>query len=253
MFYYLDGTVAEILPYLAVIDCGGVGYACKTTNTTLAQLKKGQRGKLYTYLDVGENAFGLYGFATANELNSFKLLIGVSGVGPKAALAILSAATPESLAMAIVTGDEKSLTAAPGVGKKIAQRIILELKDKMARESGPSPGGVGLHQRRGGPGAEGRGRGNSVSGGDHPPVPEKDGEVSMKILSVILLLAALAMAFLAMIFGTRFAALLNKGQQRHGLPEKERRQRNRSGAVFALCLCAVFGLAWLAVPLFQAG
>lgn len=135
MFYYLDGTVAEILPYLAVIDCGGVGYACKTTNTTLAQLKKGQRGKLYTYLDVGENAFGLYGFATANELNSFKLLIGVSGVGPKAALAILSAATPESLAMAIVTGDEKSLTAAPGVGKKIAQRIILELKDKMARES----------------------------------------------------------------------------------------------------------------------
>ena len=135
MFFYLDGTVAEILPYLAVIDCGGVGYACKTTNTTLAQLKKGQRGKLYTYLDVGENAFGLYGFATANELNSFKLLIGVSGVGPKAALAILSAATPESLAMAIVTGDEKSLTAAPGVGKKIAQRIILELKDKMARES----------------------------------------------------------------------------------------------------------------------
>ena len=98
MFYYLDGTVAEILPYLAVIDCGGVGYACKTTNTTLAQLKKGQRGKLYTYLDVGGNAFGLYGFATANELNSFKLLIGVSGVGPKAALAILSAATPESLA-----------------------------------------------------------------------------------------------------------------------------------------------------------
>ena len=122
-------------PEDSVIDCGGVGYACKTTNTTLAQLKKGQRGKLYTYLDVGENAFGLYGFATANELNSFKLLIGVSGVGPKAALAILSAATPESLAMAIVTGDEKSLTAAPGVGKKIAQRIILELKDKMARES----------------------------------------------------------------------------------------------------------------------
>ena len=145
MFYYLDGTVAEILPYLAVIDCGGVGYACKTTNTTLAQLKKGQRGKLYTYLDVGENAFGLYGFATANELNSFKLLIGVSGVGPKAALAILSAATPESLAMAIVTGDEKSLTAAPGVGKKIAQRVILELKDKLAKEQSsftvPSGGG----------------------------------------------------------------------------------------------------------------
>ena len=135
MFYYLDGTVAEILPYLAVIDCGGVGYACKTTNYTLSRLKKGQRGKLYTYLNVGEDVFDLYGFATQNELNSFKLLIGVSGVGPKAALAILSTSTPESLAMAIVTGDEKSLTAAPGIGKKIAQRIILELKDKMAKES----------------------------------------------------------------------------------------------------------------------
>ena len=135
MFYYLDGTVAEILPGLAVIDCGGVGYACMTTNNTLAALKKGQKGKLYTFLNVAENAFGLYGFATQNELNSFRLLISVSGVGPKAALAILSACTPETLAMAIVTGDEKSLTAAPGIGKKIAQRIILELKDKMARET----------------------------------------------------------------------------------------------------------------------
>ena len=138
MFYYLDGTIAEVLPYLAVIDCGGVGYACKTTNTTLARLKKGQRGRLYTYLNVGEGVFELYGFATQNELNSFKLLIGVSGVGPKAGLAILSSTTPESLAMAIVTGDEKTLTAAPGIGKKIAQRIILELKDKMARETGGS-------------------------------------------------------------------------------------------------------------------
>ena len=135
MFYYLDGTVAEIAPYLAVIDCGGVGYACKTTNYTLSRLKKGQRGKLYTYLNVGDGIFELYGFATQNELSSFKLLIGVSGVGPKAALAILSTGSPEALAMAIVTGDEKALTAAPGIGKKIAQRIILELKDKMARES----------------------------------------------------------------------------------------------------------------------
>ena len=135
MFYYLDGTVAEILPYLAVIDCGGVGYACKTTNNTLSALKKGQKGRLYTHLNVGEGIFELYGFATQNELNSFKLLISVSGVGPKAALAILSSTTPESLAMAIVTEDAKTLTAAPGIGKKIAQRIILELKDKMARES----------------------------------------------------------------------------------------------------------------------
>lgn len=135
MFYYLDGTVAELLPYLAVVDCGGVGYACSTTNNTLSHLKKGEKGRLYTYLHVAENAFGLYGFATQSELNSFKLLIGVSGVGPKAALAILSVSTPETLAMAIVTGDEKSLTVAPGIGKKIAQRIILELKDKMAKES----------------------------------------------------------------------------------------------------------------------
>ena len=136
MFYYLDGTVAEILPHLAVIDCGGVGYACKTTDNTLAALKKGAQKKLYTFLHVAENLFELYGFATQRELRSFRLLLGVSGVGPKAALAILSSGTPESLAMAIVTGDEKSLTAAPGVGKKIAQRIILELKDKMAKETG---------------------------------------------------------------------------------------------------------------------
>ena len=135
MFYYLDGTVAEILPGLAVIDCGGVGYACKTTNNTLAALKKGQRGKLYTHLNVGEGIFELYGFAAQNELNSFRMLIGVSGVGPKAALAILSSATPEALAMAVVTEDAKALMAAPGIGKKIAQRIILELKDKMARET----------------------------------------------------------------------------------------------------------------------
>ena len=134
MFYYLDGTVAHIEPYLAVIDCGGVGYACKTTNTTLGALQKGQRGRLYTYLNVGEDVFDLYGFATQGELGSFKQLIGVSGVGPKAALAILSSTTPEGLAMAVITGDEKTLTMAPGVGKKIAQRIILELKDKIAKE-----------------------------------------------------------------------------------------------------------------------
>ena len=149
MFYYLDGTVAELLPYLAVIDCGGVGYACKTTNNTLAHLKKGQRGTLYTYLNVGEDVFDLYGFATQSELNTFKLLIGVSGVGPKAALAILSTGTPDALAMAIITGDEKTLTAAPGIGKKIAQRVILELKDKLAKGqtingAGETYGGTGV-------------------------------------------------------------------------------------------------------------
>ena len=147
MFYYLNGTVAEIAAGLAVIDCGGVGYACATTNYTLSQLKKGERARLYTYLHVREDIFELYGFASQQELNSFKMLIGVSGVGPKAALAILSATTPQNLALSIVTEDEKALTAAQGIGKKIAQRIILELKDKLAKEQSsftvPSGGGSG--------------------------------------------------------------------------------------------------------------
>lgn len=134
MFYYVSGTVAEIGPNLAVIDCGGVGYACATTNYTISQLKKGERAKLFTYLHVREEIFELYGFSSQQELSSFKMLIGVSGVGPKAALAILSSTTPNNLALSIVTGDEKALTAAPGIGKKIAQRIILELKDKLAKE-----------------------------------------------------------------------------------------------------------------------
>lgn len=147
MFYYLNGTVAEIAAGLAVIDCGGVGYACATTNYTLSQLKKGEKARLYTYLHVREDIFELYGFASQQELNSFKMLIGVSGVGPKAALAILSATTPQNLALSIVTEDEKALTAAQGIGKKIAQRIILELKDKLAKEQSsftvPSGGGSG--------------------------------------------------------------------------------------------------------------
>ena len=144
MFYYLSGVVAEMEANLAVIDCGGVGYACATTNYTLSQLKKGEKAKLYTYMNVREDAVDLFGFSSQSELHSFKLLLGVSGVGPKAALSILSANTPANLAMAVVMGDEKALTAAPGIGKKIAQRIILELKDKLAKEQssfGPDNGG----------------------------------------------------------------------------------------------------------------
>ena len=143
MFYYLNGVVAEMEVNLAVIDCGGVGYACATTNYTLSQLKKGERAKLYTYMNVREDAVELFGFASQSELHSFKLLLGVSGVGPKAALSILSANTPANLAMAVVMGDEKALTAAPGIGKKIAQRIILELKDKLAKEQSSFSGDTG--------------------------------------------------------------------------------------------------------------
>lgn len=141
MFYYVKGPVAHVAPYLAVIDCGGVGYACHTTNTTLSYLKKGETAKLYTYLHVREDIFDLYGFFTEEERNCFELLIGVSGVGPKAALSILSATSPENLAMSIITGDEKALTVAQGIGKKIAQRIILELKDKLAKGQLTTPGG----------------------------------------------------------------------------------------------------------------
>lgn len=133
MFYYVQGTVTHLAPNLAVIDCGGVGYACRTTTNTLSTLIRGKVHKLYTFLYVKEDIFELYGFATEGELNSFQMLLGVSGVGPKAALAILSYNSPEGLAMAIVSGNEKALTSAPGIGKKIAQRIILELKDKMAK------------------------------------------------------------------------------------------------------------------------
>ena len=143
MFYYVNGTVAEIEAGLAVIDCSGVGYACATTNYTLSQLKKGERAKLYTYLNVREDAMEMFGFASQSELRSFKMLIGVSGVGPKAALSILSSTTPQQLSMAVVMGDEKALTAAPGIGKKIAQRIVLELKDKLIKEQGGFEAGSG--------------------------------------------------------------------------------------------------------------
>ena len=141
MFYYVSGTVAHVEPYLAVIDCGGVGYACRTTSYTISQIKKGDKAKLFTYLNVREDAMELYGFASNEELKLFQQLISVSGVGPKAALAILSTRSPADLALAIITGDEKALTAAAGVGKKIAQRVILELKDKLAKGQTISAGG----------------------------------------------------------------------------------------------------------------
>ena len=149
MFYYVSGTVAHIEPYLAVIDCGGVGYACKTTSYTLSALKKGEKAKLFTYLNVREDAMELFGFASQEELNLFQQLISVYGVGPKAALSILSSNSPANLALSIITGDEKALTCAQGIGKKIAQRVILELKDKLAKGQtfgggGESYGGTGV-------------------------------------------------------------------------------------------------------------
>ena len=148
MFYYVNGTVAHTEPHVAVIDCGGVGYMCHTPTYTLASLKKGEKAKLFTVLNVREDAMELYGFATQEELNLFKLLTSVSGVGPKAALSILSSNTPTNLAMSIITEDDKALTKAQGIGKRIAQRIILELKDKLSRGQvmsvGETYGGTGV-------------------------------------------------------------------------------------------------------------
>ena len=131
MFYYLNGEIALLDEGLAVVDCGGVGYACHTTAYTMSKLRVGQRAKLYTYCYIREDAFDIFGFFSREELRCFELLIGVTGVGAKAAVAILSTASPERFTLAVMTQDEKALTAAPGVGKKLAQRIILELKDKL--------------------------------------------------------------------------------------------------------------------------
>ena len=131
MFYYLNGEITLMEGNLAVVDCGGAGYACPTTAYTLSKLRVGQTAKLFTYCNIREDAFDIYGFSTREELRCFELLLSVTGVGPKAALAILSSTSPERFTLAIMTQDEKTLTAAQGVGKKLAQRIILELKDKL--------------------------------------------------------------------------------------------------------------------------
>lgn len=133
MFDYLRGPVGRLAPGLAVIECAGVGYACRTTSHTVSALRPGEEAKLYTHLNVREDAMELYGFVSEQERSCFQLLLSVSGVGPKAALSILSATGPEGLAAAILTGNEKALTVANGIGKKIAQRILLELKDKLAK------------------------------------------------------------------------------------------------------------------------
>lgn len=134
MIYSVNGTVEVIEPNLAVIDCGGVGYACRTTANTISQLKIGEKAKLLTYLAIREDAAELFGFADTAELNCFKMLISVSGVGPKAALSILSGMTPQSFALCVASGDSKTLTNAPGIGKKTAERIVLELKDKVSKQ-----------------------------------------------------------------------------------------------------------------------
>ena len=131
MIYYVHGEVTVLEPGFAVIDCNGVGYGCAVTAYTAAQLKLGQKAKLYITEAIREDAFDLYGFVSREEQRCYQLLTSVNGVGPKAAMSILSSGGPQNFTLAVMTGDEKMLTAAQGIGKKIAQRIILELKDKV--------------------------------------------------------------------------------------------------------------------------
>ncbi|MBP0960274.1 MAG: Holliday junction branch migration protein RuvA [Oscillospiraceae bacterium] len=135
MIYSIKGELTHTEPNLAVVECAGVGYACRTTFTTLSQIGQvGETVKLLTYLHVREDAVELFGFYTQSELTCFKMLLSVSGAGPRTALAILSDTTPEKFALSVATGDTKAFTKTKGVGPKLAQRIILELKDKIAKE-----------------------------------------------------------------------------------------------------------------------
>ena len=132
MIYSLNGTIIHNEPNAVVIECGGVGYKCLTTMNTMSKLPAvGEKAMVYTHMIVREDSVELCGFADTSELNCFKLLTTISGVGAKVAVAILSVLTPEQVALSVSTGDSKTLTKASGVGNKLAQRIILELKDKV--------------------------------------------------------------------------------------------------------------------------
>ena len=135
MFYHLEGLVSEFGQNLVVIDCNGLGFAVNASVNTISHLKQGEKAKLYIAEAIGENNFDLYGFVHKEEKRCFEMLVSVSGIGPKAAMSILSYNSPEGLALAIMNDDVKALTVAPGIGKKIAQRVILELKDKISKES----------------------------------------------------------------------------------------------------------------------
>ncbi len=132
MIYSLKGKLIYVDPTTAVVECAGVGYGCRVTNNTLRQLPEPQQEVfLFTYMNVRQDAVDFFGFATKEELEVFKLLLKINGVGSKAAISILSELTPEAFCSAVSMGDTKTLTRAQGVGPKVAQRIVLELKDKV--------------------------------------------------------------------------------------------------------------------------
>ena len=135
MFYYLMGKIALKEQNIVVIDCGGVGYKCISTSSSIKRLPEvGNEGKVFTYLHVREDIMDLYGFSDLEELNCFKLLLSVSKVGPKVAISVLDEMTPEKFAISVATSDYSTIKKANGVGLKMAQRIVLELKDKITKE-----------------------------------------------------------------------------------------------------------------------
>ncbi|MBE6774226.1 MAG: Holliday junction branch migration protein RuvA [Clostridia bacterium] len=136
MFYSLTGNIVKTGTGFVALECSGVAFRCLTSNQTLYEISGDKQATLYTYLNVREDALDLFGFSTEYELEWFKQLISVNGVGPKVALAILSELNPDNLALSISASDEKSICRAPGVGKKLAQRIILDLRDKVGNLSG---------------------------------------------------------------------------------------------------------------------
>ena len=142
MYYYISGILAYTSPGTAVVDAGGIGYEMSISGNTLSKLsgKTGSVVKLFTYLSVREDAMELYGFYSEEEKETFEMLITVSGVGPKAAMAILSVLSPERLSTAIISGDVKSISLANGVGSKTAARVVLELKDKISKVVAPDQG-----------------------------------------------------------------------------------------------------------------
>jgi len=135
LFAYIRGRLEYKNNDFLIVESNGVGYRIFTSLSTISGIGEiGQEVKVYTYLYVREDVISLYGFLTQEELNVFELLISVSGVGPKAAVSVLSAISPSRFSLAVITDDVKTLTKAQGIGKKIAQRIILELKDKIKKE-----------------------------------------------------------------------------------------------------------------------
>ena len=163
MLYHVEGTVTDIEANLVVVDCHGVGFALNASLNTIAAVRVGEQSKLYLYESVREDAFDLFGFAGKEEKRCFEMLIAISGVGPKAAISILSTNTPTSLALAVLNDDIKALSNAPGIGKKIAQRIILELKDKISKEAGGLDLGAAVSAPAAAPAADNPARQDAVA------------------------------------------------------------------------------------------